>query len=178
MKHAVAPDALAADTAFARITTLLEASNAAYTLHEHAPSVTIEDADANLWFPVERLVKTIAFRVKGDGYVMAALCGYQQVDYKKLAAVVGVNRTQIMRMTPAEIEAELGYVVGGVAPFALTDPVQVMLDAGVMAWPTIYCGTGRPDRTLEIAPGELVRVTQAAVVCLAKDQAPSSVQSS
>ncbi len=175
MKHAAAPDALAASTAFARITTLLDASNAAYTLHEHAPSVTIEDVDVNLWFPVERLVKTIAFRVKGDGYVMAALCGYRQVDYKKLAAVVGVNRTQLMRLTPAEIEAELGYVVGGVAPFALTDRVRVLLDAGVMAWPTIYCGPGRTDRPLEITPAELVRLTQAAVVCLAKDQVLSSI---
>lgn len=178
MKHAAAPDALAANTAFACITTLLDASHAAYTLHEHAPSVTIEDADANLWFPVERLVKTIAFRVKGGGYVLAGLCGYQQVDYKKLAAVVGVNRTQIMRLTPAEIEAELGYVVGGVAPFALNESVRVVLDAGVLAWNSIYCGTGRTDRTLEIAPGDLVRVTQAAVVCLAKDQALSSVQTS
>jgi Cys-tRNA(Pro)/Cys-tRNA(Cys) deacylase len=152
---------------FARIIALLDASNAAYTLHEHSPSVTIQDADANLWFPVERLVKTIAFRVKGDGYVLAALCGYQQVDYKKLAAVVGVNRTQIMRLTPAAIEADLGYVVGGVAPFALGEYVRVVLDVGVLVWPTIYCGTGRTHRTLEIAPQELVRVIQAEVAHLA-----------
>lgn len=164
-----------ANAAFARIVALLDARHAAYILHEHAPSVTIEDADANLWFPVERLVKMIAFRVKGGGDVLVGLCGYNQVDYKKLAAVVGVNRTQIMRLTPVEIETELGYVVGGVAPFALNEQVCVLLDAGVMAWPTIYCGTGRPDRTLEIAPGDLVRVTQAAVVCLVKDQALSSM---
>lgn len=41
MMHAAAPDALAANAAFARITALLDASNAAYTLHEHAPSVTV-----------------------------------------------------------------------------------------------------------------------------------------
>ncbi len=174
MTHTAVPDALAANAAFARITALLNASNAAYTVHEHAPSVTIQDADANLWFAVERLVKTIAFRVKGKGYVLAALCGYQQVDYKKLAAVVGVNRTQIMRLTPAQIAAELGYVVGGVAPFAVTAQTQVMLDDGVLVWPTIYCGTGRTDRTLEIAPEELVRVTQATVTRLAKAQASSS----
>lgn len=169
MKHAADPETLAANTAFARITALLDANNAAYTLHEHAPSVTIEDADANLWFPVERLVKTIAFRVKGGGYVLAALCGYRQVDYKKLAAVVGVNRTQIMRLTPVEIETELGYVVGGVAPFALTDRVLVMLDAGVLAWPTIYCGTGRTDRTLEIAPDVLAGISGAHVAMIRQD---------
>lgn len=82
MTHADASDALAANIAFASITALLSAINAVYTLREHAPSVTIQDADANVWFPVERLVKTIAFRVKSRGYVLARLCGYQQVDYK------------------------------------------------------------------------------------------------
>ncbi|HHY57422.1 MAG TPA: hypothetical protein GYA08_18520 [Chloroflexi bacterium] len=57
MTHAAAPDAPAANAAFAHITALLDASNAAYTLHEHAPSVTIQDADANLWFAYERLLK-------------------------------------------------------------------------------------------------------------------------
>ena len=153
---------------FTRIVNSLAASGIPYTIHEHAPSVTIQDADDNLWFPVERLVKTIAFRIKGGGYVLAALCGYSQVDYKKLAAAVGVNRTKLMRMAPEEIETELGYVLGGVAPFAPNDRTHVVLDASVMAWPTIYCGTGRPDRTLEIAPLQLVEVARAHVTDLAR----------
>lgn len=164
-----------AGTVFARIADLLNTCGVHYTIHEHAPSITIQDADANLSFPVERLVKTIAFRLKSGGYVLAGLCGYHQVDYKKLAAVVGVNRTQLMRLTPAEIETELGYVVGGVAPFALTAHGRVVLDADVLTWPAIYCGTGRTDRTLEIAPQALARITEATVVSLTKDQAPGAM---
>lgn len=133
MTHADAPDALAANVAFASITALLSAINAVYTLREHAPSVTIQDADANLWFPVERLVKAIAFRIKGGGFVLAGLCGYSQVDYRKLAAFLGVNRTKLMRLAPEEIETELGYVRGGVAPFAPDERTCVVLDAGMMA---------------------------------------------
>jgi Cys-tRNA(Pro)/Cys-tRNA(Cys) deacylase len=66
-------------------------------------------------------------------------------------------------------------VLGGVSPFAPNERTSVVLDEDVLAWPTIYCGTGRTDRTLEIAPQELVRVTQAAVAGLAKDQALSSI---
>ena len=150
------------------IVELLVASGVPYTIHEHAPSITIQDADANLWFPVERLVKTIAFRIRGGGYVLAALCGYSQVDYKKLAAVVGVNRTKLMRIAPEEIEAELGYMLGGVAPFAPNDRTRVVLDAGVMVWPTIYCGTGWRDRTLEVAPSQLAEVARAHVAELTR----------
>ena len=152
----------------ARIVGLLAASGVPYTIHEHAPSITIQDADANLWFPVERLVKTIAFRVKDGGFVLAGLCGYSQVDYKKLAAAVGVNRTKLMRMAPEGIETELGYMLGGVAPFAPNARTRVILDAGVMAWTTIYCGTGRQDRTLEIAPQALVQVAGADVADLVR----------
>lgn len=153
---------------YATILGALDASGIPYTIHEHAPSVTIQDADDNLWFPVERLVKTIAFRIKDGGFVLVALCGYSQVDYKKLAAAVGVNRTKLMRMAPEEIGVELGYVLGGVAPFAPNEHTRVMLDTGVMAWPTIYCGTGRVDRTLEIAPLQLVEMARAHVTDLAR----------
>jgi Cys-tRNA(Pro)/Cys-tRNA(Cys) deacylase len=146
----------------------LYASSTAYRIHEHAPSVTIADADAHLDFPVDRLLKTIAFRVKNGGWVLAGLCGYAQVEYKRLAEAIGVNRTQLMRLTPEEVESELGYELGGVAPFAPNEQTRVVLDSGVMQFETVFCGTGRNDRTLEIAPGELVRVSGAQVAPLAK----------
>lgn len=147
---------------------LLAASGLSYTLHEHAPSVTIADADAYLNFPVERLVKTIAFCAKGRGWVLAALCGYNQVDYRKLAEAVGIGRDRLMRLTPEEVESELGYPLGGVAPFAPNTQTMVLLDKGALQHATVFCGTGRNDRTLEMAPADLVHVSGAQVVSLAK----------
>lgn len=43
---------------YTRIVNSLAACGVPYTIHEHAPSVTIQDADTHLWFPVERLVKS------------------------------------------------------------------------------------------------------------------------
>lgn len=57
---------------YSTILTVQTERGASYMIHEHTPSVTIQDANANLWFPVERLIKTIAFRVKGS-YVLAGL---------------------------------------------------------------------------------------------------------
>lgn len=151
-----------------KIIAFLTASGAPYTLHEHAPSVTIQDADAYLDFPVERLLKTIAFRVKNRGWVLAGLCGYAQVDYKKLAAACGVSRDKLVRLEPDEVERDLGYELGGVAPFAPNDRTAALLDAGALGWQTIFCGTGRRDRTLEIAPRDLARVAGAQVAPLAK----------
>ena len=134
--------------------------------------MTIQDADTNLDFPVEQLLKTIAFRVKNRAqnstWVLAALCGYAQVDYKRLAAAVGVSRDKLMRLEPGEVQGELGYTLGGVAPFAPNAQTEVLVDAGALGWQAIFCGTGRNDRTLEIDPHLLVRVAGARVAGLAK----------
>ena len=113
-------------------------------------------------------MKTIAFRVKNRGWVLAALCGYAQVDYKRLAAAVGVSRDKLMRLSPAEVQGELGYELGGVAPFAPNPQTQVLIDSGALGWQVIFCGTGRNDRTLEIDPHLLVQVAGARVAGLAK----------
>jgi Cys-tRNA(Pro)/Cys-tRNA(Cys) deacylase len=158
----------ATTTRYDQITTTLAQSGAAYRLHEHAPSVTIQDADMHLDFPVEQLLKTIAFRVKNRGWVLAGLCGYAQVDYKRLAAAVGVGRDKLMRLTPEEVLGELGYELGGVAPFAPNPQTEVLIDAGALGWSLVFCGTGRTDRTLEIDPRQLVQVAGARVAGLAK----------
>lgn len=159
---------LVTDSPFEHIVAALDAAGAPYAIHAHAPSVTIADADAHLDFPVERLLKTIAFRTKRGGWVLAGLCGYVQVDYKRLAEALGVNRTQLMRLELHELEAELGYEIGGVAPFAPNDQTRVVIDTATLRHATIFCGTGRRDRTLEIAPTDLVRVTAAQVALLSK----------
>jgi Cys-tRNA(Pro)/Cys-tRNA(Cys) deacylase len=151
-----------------QITAALAASGFAYRIHEHAPSVTIQDADAHLNFPVEQLLKTIAFRVKNRGWALAALCGYAQVDYKRLAAAVGVSRDKLMRLSPEEVRTDLGYELGGVAPFAPNAQTEVLIDSAALGWPVVYCGIGRNDRTLEIAPRLLAQVAGARVAGLAK----------
>ncbi|MGL4650522.1 MAG: aminoacyl-tRNA deacylase [Caldilineaceae bacterium] len=141
----------------------LEAAGMPYTLHEHAPTVTVREADEKLDFPVERIVKTIAFRVKNQGWLLVGVCGYDQVDYRKLAEWTGVSRDRISRLEPEELGEALGYVIGGTAPFAPNAQTRVLLDSRVLRHTTIFCGTGRTDRTLEIAPSDLVRVAGAAV---------------
>lgn len=147
----------------------LTVSGVGHHIHEHAPSVTVMDAEIHLDFPVEQLLKTIAFRVKNDGWVLAALCGHSQVDYKKLSAFCGVSRDKLMRLTPAEIEQDLGFELGGVAPFAPNVQTRIVIDAGAMLHNIVFCGTGRKDRTLEISPPDLIKVSGASVAPLAKD---------
>lgn len=146
----------------------LNEAGVTYRIHEHAPSVTVLDAETHLDFPVNQVLKTVAFRIKSAGWVLAALCGYSQVDYKKLAVACGVSRDKLMRLTPAAVENELGFELGGVCPLAMNAQTQVVIDSGALQHPLVFCGTGRRDRTLEIVPAELARIAGAQVAALAK----------
>ncbi len=148
---------MSATTLHDRLIRLLDESQVAYRIHAHPPSITFQDA-ARLHFPLDHLLKTIAFGIKGRGWVLAALRGADRVDYKKLAALLGVKRTKITALAPQQIEEDLGYPIGGVAPFATNPQTQVILDARVLSLEHIFCGAGRNDRTLEISPTDLLRL--------------------
>ena len=69
------------------IVKFLMASDVPFTIHEHNPSYTVADAGERLPFPAERLLKTIAFKTKVGGYILAGVRGPDRVDYR----LVGTN---------------------------------------------------------------------------------------
>ena len=123
------------------------------------------DAAEHLSFDMTRLVKTVAFRTRAGALVLAALRGTRRVDYARLAALLGVNRRDLAALSPPEVLAQLGVEPGGVSPLAvlLADcaRARLLVDQDVLEIrPTLYCGMGRPDRTLEISAQDLLRLAE------------------
>lgn len=147
----------------------LTQSSVQFTIHEHVDSRTFADALEKLSFPKERLLKTVAFRLKTGGIVLVALRGEDRVDYRNLAAAFGVKRDQVNRLTPEEVMQILGIEAGSVGPLSTIDNVQVVIDSNVTPDETLFCGIGRPDRTLEIRLDDLLRVTQGRVQAIAQN---------
>lgn len=146
--------------AFHRLVEIVERSGVPFVLHAHAATRTVEDASQNLSFDVARIVKAVAFRTRNGGLVLAALRGVRRVDYPRLAALVGVNRRDLAPLSPEEVREFLGVEPGSVSPLPLREDAAVFIDDDVLTiLPTVYCGIGRPDRTLELAPVDLVRLT-------------------
>lgn len=144
---------------FRTLAELVVRSGVPFVLHAHAATRTVEDAEQNLTFEVARIVKTVAFRTRSGGLVVAAVRGTRRVDYPRLAALVGVNRRDLSPLSPEEVRELLGVEAGSVSPLTLREDAAILIDDDVLTiLPTIYCGIGRPDRTLEIAPADLVRL--------------------
>ena len=156
--------------AYEKIVQLLTACGVPFRIHEHRPSYTVADAEANLEFPLERLLKTIAFRIRSGGYILAAVRGPDRIDYRKLAAACGTKRTEIFRLTPEEVVQIFNVEVGSVSPVLLRDGVRVLFDTKAPAHETVFCGIGRPDRTLEIQLEDLVQITQGQILSLTSNE--------
>jgi Cys-tRNA(Pro)/Cys-tRNA(Cys) deacylase len=138
---------------------LLNEQGVSFLVHAHEPTRTIEDAQRNLFFDIERIVKTVAFQLRDGRLVLAALRGTRRVDYARLAGVLGVNRRDLRSLSPEEVVERLGVAPGGVSPLTRPEGASALLDMDALSIrPTLYCGAGRLDRTLELAPEDLLRL--------------------
>lgn len=147
------------DAIYCRLKDFVRQSGVPYILHEHRPTRTMEDAAQNLSFDLTRIVKTIAFGTRDGGLILAALRGTNRVAYPMLAALVGRSRRDIAPLSPQEVLTRLGVEPGCVSPVPFCDAADLLIDEDVLTIaPTLYCGFGRPDRTLEIAPSDLARI--------------------
>src|ERR1039457_3927685 len=108
---------------FKHLLEIVEQSGLPFTLHEHAPARTMEDAKQNLSFEIARIVKTVVFRTRDGGLVLAALRGAGRVDYPRLAALDGVNRRDLSPLSPEEVRELLGVEPGSVSPVSQRDDV-------------------------------------------------------
>jgi Cys-tRNA(Pro)/Cys-tRNA(Cys) deacylase len=150
----------------------LDRAGVPYTIHAHPPTSTVADAEENLPFPKEQFLKTVVFKIKPAGWVLVALKGQEQVDYRKLAAALGVKRSDLVRAGPEEVETGLGMQIGGVCPIPPDGNTHAVFDAGALALGIVYCGLGRNDRTLEIRVRDLLAVAGGEVYPIARDNEP------
>ncbi len=135
-----------------------------FRIHEHVVSRTVADAMASLPFPPERYLKTVVFRVKNGPWVLAACRGQDRVDFRRLAEALGVKRAEIVQPAREEVEAALGYAIGGICPIPPDATARTIVDATAAATlDTVFCGVGRNDRTLEIGIADLIAVADARI---------------
>jgi Cys-tRNA(Pro)/Cys-tRNA(Cys) deacylase len=159
-----------ANSAFDTIITRLKEENISFTIHEHEATRTVNDAEENLPFPKESLLKTVVFKLKNAGWILAALKGQDSVDYRKLATACGAKRSDLIRPPAGEVETALGYEIGGVCPIPVSTGIAVVFDSEVITMDTVYCGSGRNDRTLEIKLRDLLRISGGQILPLAREQ--------
>jgi prolyl-tRNA editing enzyme YbaK/EbsC (Cys-tRNA(Pro) deacylase) len=123
-----------------------------------ATTRTAQDAAREIGCTVGEIVKSLVF-LAGGAAVVVLCSGADRVDESKLAAVLGVSG--VRRATADEAESSTGYAIGGVPPFGHATDLRVIVDAGLLAFTTVWAAAGLPDAVFPITPGDLVRLAGA-----------------
>ena len=152
-----------------KITSLLNTARCRFTIHRHEPIVTVADAVARAPELTKTLLKTIVFRKKNGVWVLAALLHTDRVDYKRLAEAVGINRRDLRPVAASDIQAELGFEIGGVGPFPICDNTEIVIDDTARDLKSILCGSGKNTCSIEIDVRDLVRVANAIVAPISRE---------
>lgn len=126
--------------------------------YEHDPRAAAYGLEAaeKLGIEPERVFKTLLANVDGSlavGIVPVA----DQLDLKALAAALGGKRAEMA--DPALAERKTGYVVGGISPIGQKVALPTVLDETAILHETILVSGGRRGLDLELAPDDLLAVT-------------------
>jgi Cys-tRNA(Pro)/Cys-tRNA(Cys) deacylase len=154
---------------YEKIVALLTENGVAFDILHHEVIRTAVDAERAVPGLVDHLVKTVAFQVKEGAYVLAGVPARARIDYKLLADLLGVNRRLLRSLSPEQVEAELGFEVGGVGPFPVVDKMHIYFDTALADAGLIYCGSGRNTRTVAMQFADLLAVSGGELVAITKE---------
>jgi Cys-tRNA(Pro)/Cys-tRNA(Cys) deacylase len=141
-------------------TALLTSRGIAHTLHLYTHDPRAEsygaEAAAALGVAPERLFKTLVARLDGR-LVCAVVPVASTLSLKALAAALGGKRADMAE--PATAARATGYVVGGISPIAQKTALPVVVDESAAQLESIFVSAGRRGLQVELAPNDLLRVT-------------------
>lgn len=143
-------------------TAALAAAGVPFVLHPYAhdPSAASYGAEAAevLGIDPARVFKTLMVEVEGRLAVgIVPVSG--TLDLKAFAAAMGAKKAAMA--DPAAAQRRTGYVLGGISPLGQRLPSPTVLDASALALETLLVSGGRRGLDVELAPADLIRLTDA-----------------
>ena len=146
---------------------ILTAAGVAFSVRDYDHTASDHFGDetvAALGVPAERVFKTLIASVTTSGkpeLVVGIVPVSGQMDLKALAAAVGAKRADMA--DPAAAQRSSGYVVGGISPLGQRTRLRTVVDASAIAYETVLVSGGRRGLQVELAPADLVRLTDGKV---------------
>jgi Cys-tRNA(Pro)/Cys-tRNA(Cys) deacylase len=147
------------DTVAAR---LLRSRGVRHRLHAH-PAARTEAELPLTGLDVDTSAKTLAFALADGTLVLAAIPGRARLRYGNLARALGVSRSALRPMRPGEL-SDLGMEPGGVTPLCDDPRVRLVLDQTLRVHEVLFCGSGSPEVSVEIAAEDLFSLVSSRVV--------------
>jgi Ala-tRNA(Pro) deacylase len=155
------------------VTGLLEEAGIDFDVLEHAHTERAADEAAALGIEPEEVAKTLVL-VAPSGNVRAVLAASERIDVRKVAAVLGVGGKKV-HLANEDVLAH-GYPdfeLGAVPPFGGPED-QVVVDERLAERDTVVLEAGTHERSVRLKAADLVRLTQAHVADIRREEPTAS----
>jgi Cys-tRNA(Pro)/Cys-tRNA(Cys) deacylase len=150
-------------------TVAAEKAGIAFTLHEYAHERSAEyglEAATALGVEAARVFKTLLVATGEGRHVVAIVPVVATLDLKALAGATRAKHAEMAR--PADAQRLTGYVLGGISPLGQKRAHATYVDASAEAYRTVFVSAGKRGLEIELAPADLVRLTDATVAPIAR----------
>lgn len=140
----------------------LVAAGVPFEVIRTVPARNAEESAGLQGIHVGALLRTIVVRRGEDDHVFVLVPGGRRFDWPKLRAHLGVSRLSL----PDQDEARTvtGYERGAITPFGASRAWPVIADASIAGRERVAIGGGARGVNVHLAPADLVRALEAAVV--------------
>lgn len=142
----------------------------AHSVHEYPHAAGSRqygtEAVERLGLDPTRVFKTLVARTADGQYVVAVVPVATTLDLKALALTVGAKQAEMADAAAAQ--RLTGYVVGGISPLGQKRALPTVIDASADAFETVFVSAGRRGLEIELAPGDLAKLTGATVAPIAR----------
>ena len=140
---------------------LLKKVRAEHRVHsyEHDPkaaSYGLEAAEKLAIEPAQVFKTLLAASEKGE-LLVAVVPVVGSLDLKGLAHAAGVKKVEMA--DPAAAQRSTGYLLGGISPLGQKKRLRTFIDNSAQGFASIYVSAGRRGLEVELAPGDLLRLT-------------------
>jgi Cys-tRNA(Pro)/Cys-tRNA(Cys) deacylase len=151
---------------------LLEASGISFSLHTYPldeDDISAEKVAGYLGMAPERIFKTLIARGDRTGPMLIMAPAGTEVDLRAVARHSGDKRVEMVPQR--EVQGLTGYVRGAVTPLAIPRNYPVFIEETAILWETIGISAGARGMELTLAPEDLIEVTSAELVDIARSAA-------
>jgi prolyl-tRNA editing enzyme YbaK/EbsC (Cys-tRNA(Pro) deacylase) len=125
---------------------------------------TAQEAAQAIGCRVEQIVKSLVFRGRQTGRpVLVLASGPNRVNEKRVGQLLG---EPIERADADFVRAHTGFVIGGIPPLGLAEPLISLIDEDLLGYDALWAAAGTPHAVFRLTAADLQRINGGTVTAI------------
>ena len=118
---------------------------------------TAREAANALKCEVGAIVKSLLFKAEGS-FLICLIAGDRRCSLNKLKKIL--QKKDVSMANADEVKEKTGFSIGGVAPVAHTNNLNVLIDKSLSRFQYIFAAAGHPNCVFKITYSQLIKITK------------------